>query len=1479
MKQQYSNNDSKQDIGAPTSHSTPLDENDSKSKAKKGLGKKTTKIYKKDVDFVEVNVPHTSDTNQAPSINVNLTKHISFNVEKDGGITVDNIKKDVNISPEKVCVETEVIPYLAMDKEIQTSLTKDKSTKDKSTSLDDTPKPVSNDNQKIPVMISLNTLRKRLRRKKSRVIRKRFRTKKKVEANIEITPQEKSGEQLSEAESFEYMPGHMYNQNQMKDNEQRPDNSTAGNKSSLESSGPLTTDSSKDSKHSLTKDLEKCIDLLKVTLKQRYDDGNTKKKLIKDIVHRLVNSKYRDDDTTTEFLSGLSFSSKKIGIQGNNTTTSTSDTNNTEDDKYKRPKKSILRTDKFNPNIVASTSQSAPNLFSASSEKVNTNLMRTLTSNAESDASSRGKTSSDNAFPKTSSEELYLKYLEAVRREEAYKRHLKDKEMFLKQKLVSSETAFKVPIRQESKISSRLKDLMKDLTRNNYDDGSGDASKLEGGSTSNMDFERFNAVRNQRSHSVFTLSSSHSECPKRPNLKKKMQAERELGEAGPSRDHYCCCPHHYINSKVGYADSSVQVNIKCQHEESESHEKQNPPKSKVCAIIPCECKKSKPQSSKLKPESEHKTESPRHQAESPKRKLESPRNAFCCDNVTGEIKYVCLCNRKPVSSTEMGDNFMVYKCSKLTNRGIQLEDCSTLYNTGVQCAYTINQKANKDDKIELIQPPCKMNTATESTSSDNTSNARRYSKSSQTNMLINMMCQGDDCNYSSGSEVKNLCGTSTKCIVGNVNVKIPVTIDEATRCLQTEISINPKIADPTLSDINIVNDYECAKLVAEQRRQLSTTSTEKSAQKTYTDVSTSSVSEKLIIKSEDNILREGRRSSKTSINDLKDALTEQTTMAVGNDYTVPIQGTNMMLRVNLGAVEINTKKNQVDQAVATEKAAIVDETTSVNEAYMKSSDHISNTSFTKPSDDFSRTSGLSKKYSPEKLPKSNTYPKNDPVKKKPPIKRCNTTTLAICSCVQTDFIKIKDSETNNNQKIVICENQPKTKVVTCENACQVEQSGKSYLRTQERVIDPTEEYDVSNEEQSVQTDKIDVGVQKDLTVEEIKTGKVEQTNKLNVETSQITTKCVGCETENNTKLEIGYCVGCQTDVQEKEKIQQDLSWQPKTNPSDCEPKDTLGNVQKDTCCSKDPCAKDCAKDPIIDLIQDITRRYSKKEIVKIRKKKCFTEIMTVLNYLLETEESTDPERKTCCSTTTDTKSSSDKSKMHKMSEGDCCSDKQVDKTVQRSCRKSRKDNKIGTESSDLPCSTDMPTTSSESAACRVLNKIKKECEKYHQKKCKVGRKCEVSSSTSVNCERCKKVHHCACKSHKCKRSKTFEKLQKKCIAYNLIIQTSESMMSEETVCEKKFRPLQNIIVKVPKRKDSGKKEATYKTEQVPPNMSPPYVKNNRSKSCPNESESTDEYSRKTQQATIREYLEQNRPDFVENTSQRQHCLKFISERR
>ncbi|CAB3222158.1 unnamed protein product [Arctia plantaginis] len=1625
LKQQYSNNDSNQDIGQPTYHSTPVEENETKSKMKKGVARKMTKIIKKDIDCVEVNLPHSKDTNPSQSINVNLTKHISFNVEKDGGISFDNIRKDVNVSPEKATISHDETSHLPIDKEIQTSLPK---TKDKSCSSVEEIKPIDPNNQKIPIMISLNTLRKRLRMRKSRAVKRRTRTKKKMCVTNDIRPQEKSGEQLSEAESFEYMPGHIYNQNKMKINEgnepEREHNNAVGNKSSLESSCGLTTDSSKGSKHSLTQDLEKCINVLKVTLQKRYDDSETKKKLIKEIVQRLLSSKYRDDDTSTEFLSGLSFNSKKLDLKRSNTT-STSDTSNTDESKEKGPRKSILRMEKFDSNIVASTSQSAPNLYIATdAEKKHTNLKKVSTSFTESDASSKGKTSSDNALPKTSSEQFYLKYLEALRREESYKRHLRDKEMFLKQKLGNSVTTFKAPNPQEAN-NNRLKDLMKDLTRNNYDDGSGDASKLEGGSTSDRNYDiSIRGAKSQRSHSVFTLSSSHSDCPKKPNLKKKLLVDREL-EASSSKNHYCCCPHHFADSKVTYADSSVQVNIKYQQINDDNEKLNLDPLAKCprCENYKystrhddCSCS-DKP---KLSPR-DIGTGCPNcgkplknivhdYNTNTPYEKYpRSPRTiAKMVPNKNFEKKYICVCNESQVPVCSTGDH-PIYQRSKSPNRGIHFGHSSNVLSEA-------SGKSSDSDGIQFVRAPVKTELATDSSKSDKSSKARKCSQSSQTDMQVRINEKSSSYKIVNSSS-KNLCLEMRK---------KPVIIHEATRCIQTEISINPQIADPTLSAIVIVNN--CAELIEEQQREVNLSITKTSDQRTFSDVYTSSESGKFLLKPGHSLFDPEVKYSDMNISESKDCVMEPPKKPP-NDYAIPIDGTNMTLVVSLASNDIKGKIDQIDQGVGTEKSPIADQGTCIaaecaKSAQCQSSTTANSTRNTCCSSELSskkstrrpslKKSSLSKT-SPKSSPQRNTYPKELHVKDKKPLRRCNTDIDKLetqCGGSQT--------EPFNNIGLSLSENN---KAKTSDHSCQV--SVISYDKIMVRSSCEKEEH----------LERKEIGIQKDISKSEIFERKT---------TPEMVSKCVGSDIETvqtNNKAEneeiFGNknckktCTNCGGDNESECKCEKVLeSNVAKTtcvkcgndegcscnnsinknlkesgcevclhddvrgrtchggetqvpgcrstqlrecgcdDISDCKHRTSQGNSLGKTKCTvcagencncndkeipqtdvslNKPCVKcgcldscQCdsdsngVKDPIMDIIKDITKRYCKNDMKKIKKKKCFTEIITVLNYLLETDESTDQEPRRV-STTPEFSDNCDKNSLITKSP---TPDKRHTKTISQSykglfdknanerfCQSSKTlptpdniakktmpgkssrccDNtkepirsseskcpcKHGNsgqltskctskdcfESSDMPCSTELPSTS-DSTACKILKKIKRECEKYHLRRTKCGRKCEISSSTSINCDQCKKTHYCGCR-HKCKRSKTFDKVQKKCVAYNLILQTSESMLSENTIGDK-CPPLKNVVVKVPKCKDKFRMEMCKETIHKADKDKGRYhysPRGQRSKSCPKESEpsSTDDFIRRTHHYTVREYLEKNRPDFVEKCAKRQTCLKYVNE--
>ncbi|XP_045770605.1 uncharacterized protein LOC123871080 [Maniola jurtina] len=1420
LQQQYSYNDTKNsEIGNPTAQSTPLDANETKSKHKKGAVKKTTKIYKKDIESVELSIPQNTDNNPQP-INLNLTKHISFNVDRNGSVVIENMTKNVSLSPEKVSVETEVTPQIKMDKEIQTTLNR---SKDKSSSSGEKVKDAEPQVKRYPVLISLNTLKKKTKKKKVRRI-KRQHSKKRLITDKENVPLEKSGDQLSEAESFEYMPGHIYNQNHMKYDHRK--NYVADNKSSLESSG-LTTDSSKTTKYSFTKDLEKSIDILKSALDQKYEDANLRQNLIKDIVQKLVESKYKGDKSSTEFLSGLSFNSKRLGLGDNNyTTTSTSDTNNTANEtKPSKPKKSILRMDKFNANPIASTSQSVPNIpsYTKNEKVIESKISKSIDlSNTDSDVPNKSKALSDVGVDKTSSEELYKKYLEALKREQAYKRHLKEKEMFLKQKLVSSD-AVRNAIRQvDAKAQNRIKDLMKDLIRNNYDDGSGDASKLEGGSSAYINTEKYNSLRKQKSHSVFTLSSGTSEnrCKNVPVVNKHHNAGTSKID-GKFEKHYCCCPLHAVHPKVGVTDSSVQVNIQsCRNDDLPYHKtKEMFQQPEILEIKRAQCEKCK---------------SPR----------DRPQTAS--DGAKDDFKYVCLCTEDGVMSQEMPENFLIYKCSRLPSKNIKLEDIvSKVGNTASGSSSNFTSPRQKISSFKSQDCDRKCLVIKDSTSSNN-----QTSKSSQTNINLPLILRGTNSQQSAGS-------TSTEYRENGFDILEPqhnkpnIIIHEATRCIQTEISIDPKISDPSLSDINIVNDENCVELINERYKKVSQPALEKNDihqfEKTCVQVQSSESSlpesKKKLQTGSDKCISTSAEEEFTFVQKVdkevqsSDQVTNDDTNRVDNNqtnnFTIPIQGTNMTLKVSLGSgsnrppfdetispKEIKTNKNVMSKGTETVKPTVVETATSLQEECSKgvqsSNTNIFEEYYRKPPKTICREN-------------KNTYRDNfdsqDKYSEKPnaPSKSSCVTASVSTECKYNTY---PTEDRSHIQKPLLRSNTDPSKI---EKA--------SHVTFHKNIIKNTENQPEVAEIAQRQSEAISPKQQE---------------------------KAASCSSETSSK-------SMETSCKSKVSSDTDKLFKSSSSGTDGQTK-MLGT-----------------NDPVLDIIQDITKRYSKKDIEKSKRKKCFKEIISVLSYLLDTEESTDHDQnKASCSSAFDVYDA--RENLPDKESTDSIPEKTlVDKAVQLSTKKS-KSHKTCTESSDLPTSTDFPSTSSDAATCKVLNKIKKECEKYHQKRCKLhtsGKKCEGSSSTSVNCDQCSRVHHCSCRGHKCKshRTKTVEKTKKKCVAYNLIIQTSDSLVSEETNCGNNRRQLQNIIVKVPsKRKVENVpfKEMASKIERNIPDCSPRgNSRGNRSKSLPNDSEisSSDEIIRKAQDYTVREFLEKNRPDFIEKCSNRQDCLKLISESR
>lgn len=1413
LQQQYSYNDTKNtDIGQPTAQSTPFDPNEGKPKNKKGAVKKTTKIYKKDIDSVELSIPQNSENNPPHPINLNLTKHISFNVDRSGSVVIENSTKSVSLSPEKVSVETEVTPQIKIDKEIQTTLNR---SKDKSSG--ENVKEEEAQSKRYPVLISLNTLKKKSKKKKVRKI-KRQHSKKRLIANKENVPLEKSGDQLSEAESFEYMPGHIYNQNQI-------NAEVADNKSSLESSG-LTTDSSKTTKNSFTKDLERNIDILKSALEQQYEDANLKKNLIKQIVQKLVESKYKGDKSSSEILSGLSFKSKTLGLgdYNNYTTTSTSDTNNTANEiKQSKPKKSILRMEKFNTNPIASTSQSVPNIpiFTKNENPAGSSKIISR-SNTDSDFSKENKAFSDVGMDKTSSEELYKKYLEALKREQAYKRHLKDKEMFLKQKRVSSD-AVHTAIRQiDSNAQNRIKDLMKDLIRNNYDDGSGDASKMEGGSRSVVHIEKFDSLRKQRSHSVFTLSSGNSEN----HGKNAPLAHKYQNEAGSSKldskieKHYCCCPLHALRANVGVTDSSVQVNIK------------------TCGDKDCtDCKRKEIFQHPAIPESElskcEKCKSPKN------RVLETVPEA-----TSHGVKYVCLCTDEGVTPQEMPDNFLIYKCSRLPSKSLKLEDIvSKVANTasGSSSNFTSPRQKISSFKSHDCEKKCLV-------LKDSSSTNNQTSKSSQTNVNLPINLRSTTSQQSISSFTSREYRENVIEILGPKSTKT-IFIHEATRCIQTEISIDPKISDPSLADINIVNDDNCVELISERYKQVSQPVSENTINNQFANKNDQvQGSGSSLPESKRKLPTESDKCTSTSAEDdfiivqkvdkevqyIPDnipskGVKENYSTQHSDNFTIPIQGTNMTLKVSLGTrtnsptlhenkIKDFVSENKLSQGTETIKPPVAENATSLQEECSKAVQSSELTIFEEFYQNPSKNSCGSRN-GDDFDPRGLCVAKSKKTLTKPSVDACVTTDYKYNTYPAEDRSHI--------QKPLLRSNTDPSKIEKASHVTFYERNVK------------------------------DIGVTPD----------VFETEQRQLETILPTQKeksASSCSELSPKSMEMDL----------KSKISSDIEKQPKSSGSE-----TDTNTKKQT-----------SKDPVLEIIQDITKRYAKKDIERNKRKKGFKELITVLSYLLDTEDSSDhDQKKSSCSSAFD-EGYTGENLTDKKSADSMPAKTLVDKAVQLSTKKS-KPHKICTDSSDLPLSTDFPSTSSDAATCKVLNKIKRECEKYHQKRCKShasSKQREESSSTSVNCDHCRLVHHCSCRGHKCKSHKTkttVEKTKKKCVAYNLIIQTSDSIISEEINGENNRRQLQNIIVKVPsKRKVENVpfKELSKKIEKNMPHCSPRCeTRGHRSKSLPNDSEisSTDEIIKKAQDHTVREFLEKNRPDFIEKCSNRQECLKIINETR
>lgn len=1498
LQQHYTNSDNQEsgNLGQPSAHSTLLDtKQEPKKTNKKNLVKKTREIHQTEMDTVEVNVPHT--VGNMP-ISVNLTKHISFNVERDRGVIVECNEKDITVNPEqKISVETKMSPEVRFDKQIQTSFTKSTTETSESNNKRKTQQGADTG----PVLITLNTLRRRIKRRKRRTGKKKP-SKRQPKTKPQEGHQQKSTEQVSEAESFEYMPGHIYNQNQIKDGHQKTRNS-AGNKSSLESSGGITTESS----NSFTKDLEKSIKLLNEVLQRHNDDSHLKKQLVKDVVRKLIKSDYKDDESDTEFLSGLSYNSKRLDLSKashNYTTTSTSDMNNS-GDTARRPKKSILRMDKFDSKALASNSQSAPNLPSVSTSNVPVITKLTPLFNIESDASC------DKSFIKTSSEEIYKKYLEALRKEEAYKKHLKDKNDFLKQKLVGSDTALRAPEVQIPAVKpNKLKDLIKDLIRNNYDDGSGDASKLEGGpSSSNRNFPSNSEIRKQRNHSVFTLSSGNSDrkCIDRENrklnLRKRLQDEIQASsssnegtsKAAMRREHFCCCPHH--TSRCGFTDSSTQVNIDhCQ----------NCDKRKTMTTNSCPCKMS-------------------------------------------HIGGVQMCSSvKPASPRKYQVQYGVNKGSDLDTQKEFDNRSRDSFDASVQCTGSRKTTPSGSPRVAFTQKPEITKPSTSQCvefinvhphrairASDEVifekwdQLTRKMSQSSQTNVAINIFTKKldnkfCDCNNPMCTRKCSLekSFTSTNLPQALNTASGNTKIHETTRSLQTEISIDPKISDPQLQDIVIINSEDLVQVISEHYREVSrsklseTNDVELKYFKTFKDSETqfgtdtdiyTYMSPRVQIKSDNSLTccrtqtykpddkqDAGSQSNLESVRQIEEFRLPSEFKIDTDSYAIPLEGTNMTLRVSIGTKDGKNTEPKPTTAGKSEKldSPRVQYTADMFEAL---SDRSSCKESTIPSSIVERSDkvgnwammdGFCENKQKTFENPSNKYPTYPSVDKKQFLR---TNTHPILEKKSDENVTEKEPVKKLEKKV--CHIDTQADIPTEEKSIETLKSNLASMPASEKPnstigAKPLQKGETGSDACS---NSLKHQVENPNKGNKYKTDATK--SKLRNKNPHLQAKAPeksGCNEYVNLspkKAGISICHSQPSSLEEKADAQ---------NKNNDKTKLCGGNIE--TAASLPTSARSTGSDPVMEKIQEITKRYGKKDLDKGKRKKCFNEIISVLNYLLETEDKPNLDKQECvepassndttdvsasCSKTTqDTSPPGNKllTKCTKDSSTACSPKKLIDRAIQLTQRKSR--NKLSSsESSDLPTSSDVQECSTDLATCKILNKIKKECEKYHNKRCKShhNARCD-SSSTSVHCGDCKKAPHCLCRTTKCKCKITssFQKLKKKCVAYNLILQTSDSMMSDgQGKDEESKRELKSIVVKVPKR--CCKPLPEYQS-YLPHKYEQAQTKAQRPKSPTEDVPATDDY-KKAHSLTVKEYLEKNRPDFIESATQRQSCLKMMEEHR
>lgn len=1744
LHQQYSNSDntkSESGLGLPTAQSTPVDEIKEvklKHKSSKLHPPKNTKVYKKDIDFVTV-----PSLDNMQSLHVNLTKHLSFNIDKHSGVITENVNDKSNNAKNAV---SEISGDQKIDKEIQTSLIKKAQVGVQSQfSTNERPSPKMH-SQGIPVIIKL---RNRVNSRKIRSSRRVYRNRKKFLKNQKKSniSHDKSGEQVSEAESFEYMPGHIYNQNKL-DNSQKSKNVLV-NKSSFESSEGINTGSSKTSTKSFTNELEKGIELLNKVMKQHHDNSNLKKKLIKDLVLKLIKSKFRGDDTITEFLSGLNVHSSSVALgQGDYnsyTTTSTSDANNSGNtSKYNRPKKSILRVSKSVSDPELAQECSSKNLQSGDQNSDNQKLYSC--SNSETEGTSKDRNSSAEAI--TSSEELYKKYLYALQKEQTYRRHLIDKQNFWKRKLLSSDISVKSAPPYKSKVQ-KLNELLNDLTRNNYDDGSGDASKLESGSMFSTNVRnKYGSIEKQRSHSVFTLSSSHSKKKspgkedKKINFKPCLQDKRKLESStkpSTSKDidcQDCGCP--YSTNKVGLVDSAVQVNV-CYTDNN------NPPIEPV-----------------LK-------------------------------GMAGKIKYVCFCADKCDCAS---DNVLIYKCSRVADRNVcnPQSPRNNLHGPQLSQLHVCGQKDSKKLSLTCLSPRTESKLKT-----------KMPSKSSQTDLFVTLSEKKSTINIATqSSEESDTSGDAPVQTCMQTDISIDPKISDPS--LSDVNFIESMCESKKIKQKNYPRDTASQSQCGNQYKKINVFSQDKINQKQSVGnnfvlckdkLKTDNTTYKMqyqtkqytkIKRNDDDIQYAEKVIEKEEKPKTEDIACQAQSgpschIATGVDrQTFPLAGTNMALTIDVDDCENNCAcKIKQSQGVATDggdckekatslrdecskavqskvfkitssssdtnihgrsRVAIPNSANSVNGSCCKNKNNVgmewertggknSNTcenipTYNEEIDKTMVTKNMSSRKPSQTIKKDvldtvdnsktvksccnnsdklkyKTFPdRSSPVSARKSLARRNTCNTALPGPSSTYEDKSSDGSKNADyclgkggagslndccapkiRKKQIADNSNNTRTPRSS----VTQRTDGLFRDEYDVIDRQymenkccapkipKKQDFDNlksirTEHGSMTENLD-GRDGEIRNANYGTGRegnenkccaskipkkqiTDNSNKIGTQRSSVTQRFDGRfgdlsnneyvmdrqEIENKSgalKIPLKHIADNSNNIRtQRSSVTQrsDGLFRDEYNVIDrqdnenkcCVPKitkdqdaDKLKNIRRERrsmtenvdisdndirnadyetgreekenkCCAskfpkkqiadnsknirtlrssvtqnfddrfsnteyvvdsqeienksgtpKSPKKQDIRKrsssitenfddrvghgqsndgrisrsaeksrqdkdyniqksggeyfdkssnrsyststlnsDPILDLIKDITKRYTKNEVDKSKRKKCYKDIMTLLNYLVDTDDTTESDHKKLEDSCTSCDCAMTKPKGLKSDKMNSPRKQLVNKGVQSDKKKTS----TTEDSSDIPCSSDLRGASTDSAACRLLNKIKNECEKYNQRRCKSKK--QISSSTSITCDKCKKSNQCSCKVHnRCKKQKcskaASEKAKKKCIAYNLIIQTSDSVVSEENIIYKNRHPLRNIIVKVPsKRRNMTVKQEEYNFERRTSNMATsPHRprKSSRSRSLPNDSDSAEEALRQSQDYSVRQYLERNRPDFVEKYSERQNCLKKINE--